>query len=454
MTLSTRSEEGEDRKPLLGRPSPPQYSPPTLTTPYLPIRQTTQPPRPVKKIGAPQKHRHIDVYRFFKRANPAYPHDVKSFHFIEKAERKGVNFYYKNNAPGSIMSEVEACNWGYYHVLVPDMVPAKVNVHYNDEGEIIGLSTQELPGFKPAAGDDILTDADLNDPKIIRGVARGLVASWIFSEDDCHRFNISKDGKRVDFDNSNYPITGQLKPRSMLNPTTILDRASRPYDEKVFEVDKDDIDHFPELKKAQPYYWVTKPEPVIIEHTRTFLGWTGIPISKNSFTVVENPTYKKLQNNELFIYYKFTTMLKHILTPDKNLLHVAEQHIGAEREVTNDNLETRKVSDMMSSYVIKRKNEIRETLVRMPSFCDFMKKYGDKALAEIQAEFQEQNQKLRESEYLKFLKSGKTRSAQFELKSKVSPALVQTAYNEVFDATRKHLCSRNVDAVAATQKRK
>lgn len=354
------------------------------------------------------------------------------------------------------MSELEACNWGFYHILVPDRVPIKTNAHYNDEGEYIGVSSQKLDGFIPTM-DDPLTDNDLKNPEIIKGLARGLVASWIFAEDDCHRYNISKDGKRVDFDNSNYPIVGQLKPRSMLSPITMLDKSSRPYDEKFFPVTVHDVEHFPELRDANPYYWGTKPEPVLIEHTRVLIGWTGVPISKNSFTVTENPTYKKLQYNELFNYHKFATLLKFILTPDKNLRYIAEQHISPEREIVNDDFQVRKVSEMMSSYAIKRKKMFTETLVKTPSFRQFLTKYGDKALAEIQTEFKEQNQLIDDHEYLKYLKSDKTRSVEFKIKAKVNPNLVQAAYDDVFAEMRKHLCTSNANELSnrsATRMRK
>ncbi len=149
------------------RPAPPKTAPVQPASERRKQTEPSKPKKPKRLRGYPLKSRHIDTCRFFKAAGSS----KNGVHEVERVERKGVISYFKANQPGSPMSEIEACNWAFYHFLVPNCVPGRANAHYDDKGIFHGVSLQELPGFVSAM-EDPLTPEDLHDENIVIGNAK------------------------------------------------------------------------------------------------------------------------------------------------------------------------------------------------------------------------------------------------------------------------------------------
>jgi hypothetical protein len=405
------------------------YNEDTVTRPLaLPASPALKPVRPITETNiannyAAQKHRVVDSLRFFTDAAKALPDSAKSFHIVEKVLKKGSIWFFKHNVCGSKMSELEAVAWSYYHIVAPEYVPAKANAIYDRNGEYVGVSVQEIPNFQSTM-DDPLTEADLLNKTIVKGLAIGLTLSYFFEEDDLHRGNMSKYGFRIDFDMSVWPVLGQFKDGSA------LDWMYRPCLEERFRITRKDIHNFPNITDAKPFYWPTKPQPIINEETRKVLS-RFVPISKNAFPTVENGLFKKLKEDPVFKYYKYKTLLKCLLISNRNFEVLTKQHIRADLRHSDPRLHHIKIADMLVDHLDARKKQLRKVLVNMPGFQKFIWRHGETVKKEILQEFTAYNQQIKDSECKKWNKHPE-RSTAAMFHNRIHIEEVKNTYSEIF----------------------
>lgn len=325
----------------------------------------------------PLKSRPLSWLTFF----PEKSTNIKAFHKVEYAEHHGKPTYLKHNAVGSIMSELEAVNWGHYELIAPEMIPHTTRAHYNSDGEYVAVSSQAIPGFKSTL-EDPLTDADLLKEDVVEGLAVGLTTSYIFQEDDLHRGNMSKSGQRVDFDMSLWPLIGEFK------TSNFADYVFRLCKETDYRYTERDILQFPDIVDAKPFYWPTKPQPIIPESVRsTFANF--FPVSQNAFRFHENELYKRLSQNKTFVFYKFQTLLKYLLTTPEMYRAIIRQHLREDYQPNNMPLIERLVKHQET-----RIEELKDLLKKMPAFQEFMYNDGGRAFKNIKASFEMRNQRL------------------------------------------------------------
>lgn len=329
---------------------------------------------------SPPKSRPLAWLTFF----PEKTTNIKAFHKVEYTEHNGKPSYLKHNEVGSIMSELEAVNWGHYELIAPEMIPASTRAHYNPDGEYVAVSSKAIPGFKSTL-EDPLTKADLNNNEVVKGLAIGLTCSYLFQEDDLHRGNMSKDGKRVDFDMSLWTIIGEYKTSSF------VDYIFRLCKEADYAHTERDIKQFPDIVDAKPFYWPTKPQPIIPETIRTtFAGLFSM--SQNAFPSQENELYKSLVDHPTFVFYKFQTMLKYILTTPEMYRAIIQQHLR-EDHLHNNGVP---LIEFLVKHRENRIDSLRELLKKLPAFQAFMYDQGKEAFENIKTSFEQRNQRLDE----------------------------------------------------------
>jgi hypothetical protein len=219
-----------------------------------------------------------------------------------------------------------------------------------------------------------VTAKDLKNFRIMKGLGIGLTTSYIFEEDDCHTGNMSKDGKRIDFDMSPWPMTYKFK---SIGPLDWTFRAPG----NRFNVTARDILNFPILTDAAPWYWPTTPARYFPE---SFIRAASkfFRVSQNAFQSADNAIYQKLAANPVFIHYKFTTLLKYILSGPDIYRSLSQLHISDEKNI-----------EMMAKHQAERMQLIRAELLKLPQFHDFLVKHGDSVLKKILSEFAEHNAK-------------------------------------------------------------
>lgn len=334
---------------------------------------------------------------------------------LPATNNKGFKLFYKKNPPGcpSIMAELEATAWAHYELIAPDYVPAHTRAIYDASGAYVGVSSQAIEGFKSTL-EDPLKDDDLKNPEIVKGLAIGLMTSYLFEEDDCHRANMDKFGRRIDFDGSLWPIIGPYK------VVAWKDRWFRIGNITRFNISEQDLDNFPDLKDAKPYYWPTT-QPNISDTFRENIP-AIIPISKNAFREADNAIYKKLAADPTFIYYKFRTLLKYILTDETMYRPIIARHLR-KKDDSGAN-----IIDILVKHQADRIESLTQTLVGMASFQEFMQQHGVKAFDEIREEFNKRNQKLR-------AKKNSTHEPSSQLLLLINPEELKQRFNKICNLT-------------------
>ena len=423
------------------RDNPPDHPPRPPHPKYDPLKE---------RIHASQKHRHFNSLKFDDSgANTSY----QSYHVVEKARKKDHVVFFKYNDPTSLMSELETVAWSLYHLVEPGAVPERANAHYNSRGQFVGLSVRAIPDFR-STFDEALTIEDLKNPDRIASIAIGLALSIFFEEDDLHRGNIDKNGKRIDFDMSLWPLMGKFKGGS------VIDWMARPHDKYRFVVTPRDLENFPDLQDAQPFYWPTKPQPIITEGTRAVLSRLSIiKISKNAFPTDENCVFKLLNPNynknderlhklsnalsdselktihETFTYYKFKTWLKCILLDDRHYLATIKKHIRNNLTDIDEHNHKKPLTDIILEHIHERKQDFKDALVQTPSFQKFMWANGQRALREIMQEFHEQNMHAIDKD-IKTRNKGKNPPVERMTNDIVNLEEVKNTYSEIFELAK------------------
>lgn len=220
---------------------------------------------------------------------------------------------------------------------------------------------------------------DLKNYGILRGLGTSLITRYIFKEVDNHRNNMSKFGPIIDFDMCKFNILHRFK------KSTILDKLFRTPTKTTFIVTERDIRNFPDIKDADLYYWPTKQtkvnQSVLDAIARVF------DITKNFFTPHDNEVYKKLAKNPIFIFHKFKTLLKYILTDVNMYRSLLTLHMR-EKYKDSNGIETNLIEEMVNDER-ERINEIRMVLIHMQEFRDFLSNHGDFAYHIIRSELSE-----------------------------------------------------------------
>jgi hypothetical protein len=218
--------------------------------------------------------------------------------------------------------------------------------------------------------------------RIVKGLAIGSTASYIFVEVDLHQNNMSKDGKRIDFDMSLWHLFWEFK------DSRIIDFfASRKPARNVLDVTKNDIRNFPDVKDVSPYYWPTTSDGILSEAQREFIK-NFIPFAAdNPYSAEANARYKKLAKNKVFIYHKFATLLKYILTSADMYRHIAQLHLSKDSYSQSKSL-----METVTHSQGQRIQAIKDRLLSMPEFTAFIAEYGDGIFERTKASFVQQNE--------------------------------------------------------------
>ncbi|EKD70499.1 MAG: hypothetical protein ACD_46C00519G0001 [uncultured bacterium] len=294
-------------------------------------------------------------------------------------------YYHKENTIGSPMSQIEAILCDYYRVLAYNYVPS-AHAAYNEAGKYNGVSTNAIK-IKTLQDDEAenhpLSSDILNNSEYKKGLAITLVASYIFKEDDLHKGNLAKDGKRIDFDMSKWDLLYVFKDR------TLIDWKFREPSPHQFDITERDIREFPHLQDAKPFYWPTSPAPIIREPTRSLIAKV-LPLSQNAYNEKDNAIFQLLKHDEDFNYYKFRTFTMYLLTKETLYKNIAEMHLNAGEIKLND-------KDLLERLMEDEKNrmdELKKVLINMPEYYKFIEQHGERAKIEILEEIGKYNDRI------------------------------------------------------------
>lgn len=233
-------------------------------------------------------------------------------------------------------AQVEAAIAAIYRLIDPNCIPKVRVIAPEKEGGDYHIASKKISVFEPLKS-FIKEDQDYLKFLIENGIATVLGLSYFFGEEDLNRKNMgrARDNKimRIDTGRSAFPF---LQARGL---------ASRLMYTSVFTITERDLDSFPILHDATPYYFPTLNRSMA---------------SVNGYSVAENEAFGALNNFPAFLesFYR-DVALKIILIPDE--LYCAE--IDAHMDTP--------LSREFKEYVLGIKKELREKLFG----CNQFKKY-------------------------------------------------------------------------------
>ena len=229
---------------------------------------------------------------------------------------------------------------------------------------------------------------DLKNYRLIKGVAEGTVASYVNAENDYHSKNGAKDGRRIDFDMSEWEFLSQFKKCNCFewlfngmsdNRFIELLNWNKSPNEDPFVFTERDIRNFPAIQDAAFRYWPTKSDLV----SKSGLNITSA-IFENFYTTENSETFKKLSIHPVFIFHKYKSFLKHILVTEEMFREGAALCMRKNLVMPNSD---KNLLEEFISYKLNRMKNLKITLLKMPKFHEFLAKNKENIFQLIQEEF-------------------------------------------------------------------
>lgn len=242
------------------------------------------------------------------------------------------------------LAQIEAAMASLYCVLSkPYTIPKVYGVYHENTQTIFASIASVFPDFQ-----DLKTylSSGLSSEKLIflieNGFAEICALSYFFEEDDLHKRNIGisyNQVVRIDFDMSAFAV---IAGSDLHGSRSSLD--SRRLAES-FSITLKDIEHFPQLLDAKPYY---------------FPGVFRFFASSDGYSAEEVRQFCELQHDARFVNRAYGMFLKIILLPDTVIQNIFSAHMG----------NTEQAAKLIAHFIL-RKNELREVLLQKNEFRKF-----------------------------------------------------------------------------------
>ncbi|RDI45178.1 hypothetical protein [Aquicella lusitana] len=200
---------------------------------------------------------------------------------------------------------------------------------------------------------------DLINYRTIKGLAKGTIASYVNAENDYHNRNGAKNGKRVDTDMSEWGFMQQFKKTNFSE--WLFSKTPN------FNFTERDIRNFPNLQDAVFRYFPTKNS---FSQSKIDLS----SLHENFYTQHDNEVFQKLAFHPVYVFHKFKSLLKHILTTEAMYRSIAQMNIrndlnyvdekDTKREEYDFVLMSAKAINLNDLRIISEKNSNKPILIR------------------------------------------------------------------------------------------
>lgn len=256
----------------------------------------------------------------------------------------------------------------YYAMAKPNTIPKVYAVYRKVEGgqpQIFATVSSVFPDFQ-----DLKTyfSTGVTEEKITFLIENGFpeicALSYFFEEDDLHMGNIGISGGRVvriDFDMSPYSLL--VKPELRGSRSSLMDSRQM---REAFKITPKDIENFPALTDAQPYYF-----PSIYR----------IAASANGYTSELAKIFAALHKDLRYVSRAYAYFLKLNSMPDEMFKSLLSAHIGCENTVTE-----------FGEHFMLRKHDLREGMLPRKEFGKYKNFLETLTTEEIRSIFYEMNQ--------------------------------------------------------------
>lgn len=243
----------------------------------------------------------------------------------------------------------------------------------------------QIPNLKKRMAEEHndLTAYELDKYRIVKGLAIGLMSSYIFMEDDLHRNNMKKDGTRIDYDMSLWNLLYHFKYRSKTENIF----APRAPNARTSVISAYDIVNFPNIRDFLPCFWPTNAPTTYSNATPNFVA-RYFPF--NWYKPEDNQVFQRIKDNPIFKHFKYVTLTKYILTTPGCYYQIAAKNITDNKNYDFENHKQPLAMHMVDQQQ-SRINEFKEVLFAIPEYKEFYEKNHEKIQKELLAELAKQN---------------------------------------------------------------
>lgn len=123
--------------------------------------------------------------------------------------------------------------------------------------------------------------------------------------------------------------------------------------------------------------------------------------SRNSFSLADNEVYKSLATHPVFIFHKYKTLLKYILT-NEAVYQAFIQLNMTNKQFVDEKGEKVALHDVFIKDELIRMEELQESLLSTEDFINFLEEHGHYAFQLIKEEFEIEREKYRRKEHPDF----------------------------------------------------
>lgn len=277
-----------------------------------------------------------------------------------------------------VIADIEVFNAFCYKAELGDQHPKVRAVH--DEANMRAGVVSKKENFTSFYDISVVNHGLIDRQQLLTlFVAYILVAAYVNSENDLHAGNYGKDKSielslKIDDDQASWEISSEFA-------TTLP--AGYPDPVAAFPITERDILNFPQLTDAVPFHWIDRGVPVF-----------DIFAAKNPEQVVIDKAKKIYKIDEAFIKdkefnkQKYTMFLKCILMPDEAYRAYGQAAFSDEDAMLRDTMVALKTT---------RTELLKQTLLKMPEFRDFIRD-NPQAIEKIITEFEENNGSYKEKD--------------------------------------------------------
>ncbi|MCX7121456.1 MAG: hypothetical protein NTZ67_06750 [Gammaproteobacteria bacterium] len=345
-----------------------------------------------KNSPLPQYAKPLGVFQDVNESAPSSAHTTK---IVKKKHKKELWVFKQFDKNPEELSQIEAAMATFHRALSGPVMTPKLRPVYTQEDQssqpvYFATVSKMFPGFMDlqvylgddfgAQGKEKETDEKLK-ALVQGGLGRVLKFAFLLGEGDLHKGNVGvilkkQNGEncvesvvRVDFDCMPEPMLSQAHLRGLRNASHVV----------KFAITARDINDFPVLKDAEPYYW-----PTLFRLMPDLAGKLSL-IPAHGYTSTQTAVFSTLKNDLHFREDSFFADLIFELFPDECRNNIFSAYI-------TDLV----IVETFSQYFSARKKESKRELQKSTKFKTFWENINKDAIETIRNAFLTYNTGLKE----------------------------------------------------------
>jgi len=212
--------------------------------------------------------------------------------------------------------------------------------------------------------------------RIRKGHAIAFSSAMLDQDADFHRNNFSRLGERCDFGYCRRPVSAKFEKSKL---SFVRSKSRRAYRLSVY-----DYLHFPNIRDAKPFLWVTRTGPHLPVLPPGLLNmiWEAMEFSANCYPAEDTHLYQALETNPHFVWNKHARFFRFLLQSPDMFRLVARQYVSPGDEAES------LVQEILGNQIDYHQYTF-SLLMSLDEFVAFVNEYGADELERYERELRQ-----------------------------------------------------------------